>query len=92
MVLRVGLVDSFLVLFNPAFVGLVQLGHLGKLLLDGYDVLGSFVLLILDKLHFVVEIVHQVVVDVLVLGEDLVLLEVLPETLFLLVCEELQLS
>ena len=60
--------------------------------MDGDDVFGGFLLLVFEEVDLSVETAHEVVVDLLVLGEDFVFLEVVTESFLLFVGEKFELS
>jgi hypothetical protein len=92
MVLRVHFLDGFLNIFDFDFVIFIEFSHFRKFLLNGYDVLGCFFLLALQEINFATKTAHKVVMNVLVLGKNLILLEILSESFFLFVRKEFQLS
>jgi hypothetical protein len=92
VVLRVHFLDGFLNILDFDFVILIEFSHFRKFLLNGYDVLGGFFLLALQEINFGTKTAHKVVMNVLVLGKNFILLEILSESFFLFVGKEFQLS
>ena len=92
VVLRVSFLDGFLEFGDFVFVVLVEFGDFGELFLDGDNVFGGFLFLVFEEVNLSIKTAHEVVVDLLVLGEDFVLLEVPSESFLLFVGEEFELS
>jgi hypothetical protein len=90
--LRVGFLNGFLEFGDFGFEVLVYFGNFGELFLDGDDVFGGFLLLVFEEVDLSIETAHEVVVDLLILGEDFVFLEVVTESFLLFVGEKFELS
>ena len=80
------------VFLNFTVIIFVSLGHSRELLLNGHYIFGGFVLLALDKINLMIETVHEIVVDELVLCEGLIFLEVFSQPFFFLVRKYLEFS
>jgi hypothetical protein len=83
--------DGFLDILDFSFIIFIKLGHFRKFLLNGNNVFGGLSLLAFQEINFAIKTAHKVVMNVLVLCQDFILLEVLPESFFLLVGKEFQL-